>query len=203
MKHGQTDSGATPAPAAPAVPGGAEEFLSVEAAPDEANEALDRARSEAREARDRMLRMAADFDNFKKRNERERLEFLKFSNERLIRELLPVADNLARAVDSARRSADTGVLVAGVDLVLQDFLKALRKFGVEPIDAVGRPFDPALHEALQQVEVEGTAPGTVVSEAQRGFLLNGRVLRPSLVTVAANPEITSPERRPSGFRERE
>ena len=203
MKHGQTDSGATPAPATPPVPGGAEEFLTVETAPDEPNEAIERARAEAREARDRMLRMAADFDNFKKRNERERLDFLKFSNERLIRELLPVADHLARAGESARRSAETGVLVAGVDLVLQDFLKALRKFGVEPIDAIGRPFDPALHEALQQVEVEGTAPGTVVSEAQRGFLLNGRVLRPSLVTVSTNPEITSPERRPSGFRERE
>lgn len=152
---------------------------------------LARLREENREIRDRMLRIAADFENFRKRGERDRQDYVRLVHERILKDFLPVLDNLTRAVESARRT-DSPAIVAGVDLVVQEFLKTLKKYGVEPIDAVGRPFDPAIHEALQQVESEDAEPGTVVSEVQRGYLLAGRVLRPSLVVVSTAPEVTSP-----------
>jgi molecular chaperone GrpE len=183
--------------------GGAEELL-VEAVPaeparppepEDPAKALEKAQTEAREGRERMLRIAADFENFKKRNERERNEFLKFANERLLRELLTLADNLARAVEAGRKAGESPTMTAGVDLVLQELMKVLKKFGLEAIDAVDRPFDPTYHEALQQVETDEHEPGTVLWESQRGYTLHGRLLRPSLVAVASAPEVTSPSAR--------
>ena len=150
-------------------------------------------RTEARESRDRMLRIAADFENFKKRNERERQEFMRFASERMLRDLLPVIDNLSRALESVRKAADAAAITAGLELVIQDFLRILRKNGAEPVAAVGKSFDPTVHEALHQIETDEYPPGTVIDEVQRGYLLNGRVLRPALVVVAARPEVTAPE----------
>jgi molecular chaperone GrpE len=166
-----------------------------EAATDAAAE-LEKARAEARESRDRFLRVAADFENFKKRNERERQDYLKFANERLVRELLPLTDNLSRALEAARKSDEAPGITSGLDLVVQDLGRVFKRFGVEPIDAVGRPFDPSVHEALQQIETEEVPPGVVVNEVQRGYTLHGRVLRPALVTVATAPEVTAPGGRP-------
>lgn len=158
-------------------------------------ELLEKARAEARESYERMLRIAADFENYKKRNERERVEFIKFANEKLLRELLPIADNLERALDAARKANDAPNIAAGVELVLQEFRNVLKKFGVEPIVAVGCPFDPSLHEAYQQIESEDHAPGTVLFETQKGYTIHGRLLRPSLVAVATAPEVTTPGNR--------
>jgi molecular chaperone GrpE len=177
-------SQAAQAPAAPAA--------APDAAVAEARAQVDQLRAEARDNRDRMLRLAADFENYKKRNERERQEYMRFANERLLREFLPVVDNMSRAVDAARKSGESVAIVAGIDLVLQEMIKLLKKYAVEPVPAVGQVFNPAYHEALQQVESEDAPPGTVVGEIQRGYTLNGRVLRPSLVSVAAAPEVTSP-----------
>ncbi|MBM4396187.1 MAG: nucleotide exchange factor GrpE [Deltaproteobacteria bacterium] len=151
-----------------------------------------RLQEENRDTRDRMLRVAADFENFRKRNERERLDYMRFLHERILRDFLPIADNLLRALESARKSGDAPSVLAGVELVVSEFVKVLKKYGVEPIEAAGKPFDPQFHEALQQIETEESEPGAIVTEVQRGYLLNGRVLRPSLVVVAAAPEVTSP-----------
>jgi molecular chaperone GrpE len=164
-------------------------------APDEdAAGVIAQLRGEAKENRDRMLRIAADFENYKKRGEREKADFLKYANERLLREMLPVMDNLNRALESARRTGEAPGIPWGVSLVVQDLQKVLRKFGIEAILATGKPFDPAFHEALHQVESEDAAPGTVIEEVQRGYTLHGRVLRPALVVVAVPPEVTSPGR---------
>lgn len=143
------------------------------------------AEERAAQAEDRWLRSQAELDNVRKRTARELADGLRYANERLVKELLPVLDNLERAL--AASAGDPGSAAAlrdGVSLTLNQFLGALKKFGVEPVEALGRPFDPAVHEAIQQVESDQPA-GTVVAAYQRGYLLNGRLLRPAMVGVAA------------------
>jgi len=149
---------------------------------------------EMRELRDWALRIAADFENYKKRVERERQEQWRFANERLLRELLPVMDNLQRALKASENAQDVRVLLAGLQLVLGDFRKVLERAGVEEVAAEGLPFDPTVHEALQQAESDSMEAGRILEVHQPGYTLHGRVLRPSLVTVAVRPEVTSPGR---------
>lgn len=147
---------------------------------------------ELRDTKERLLRLAADFDNYRKRQERERQDHTRFANERLLKDLLPVLDNLERAHESARRSGESPAIAAGLELVIQEFTRVLHRAGAAPIEAVGMAFDPALHEALQQIESDEVEPGCVAAEILRGYTLNGRVLRPSLVAVGRAPEITDP-----------
>lgn len=147
---------------------------------------------ELKEVRDFATRIAADFENYKKRVERDRHDQIRFANERVLKEFLPVVDNLQRALDAARRNGEAPSITGGVELVVTELAKVLRRSGVEPVEALGKPFDPAVHEALQQVETEVVEPGCVVQEVQPGYTLHGRVLRPALVTVAVAPEVTSP-----------
>jgi molecular chaperone GrpE len=137
---------------------------------------------EKKEIYDRLLRTAADFDNYKKRSRKEQSEAEDRGRQAVAREMLPVLDNLLRAV--AHEAADAGALVSGVRLVIKQFESALERFGVTPFDAVGKPFDPALHEALSQTETDQSAAGTVLAEMQRGYMMGGRLLRPALVVVA-------------------
>ena len=119
--------------------------------------------------------------------QRDQIDYTKYATEKVLKDLLPVADNLARAIAHARtRNADQAI-IDGLDLTIRQFQDTLAKSGVEPIAALGQPFDPALHQALAQVDATDCAPDTVVEEAQRGYLLHGRILRPSLVTVAKPP----------------
>ena len=148
---------------------------------------------ELRETKERFVRLNADFINFRKRQEREREEHTKYANERLLRDLLPVIDNLERAIESAKKAGEAAAITSGLELVVQEFLRAIKRSGAEPIEAVGKPFDPAIHEALQRVETDAVEPGYVAFEILRGYMLNGRVLRVSLVAVATGPEITSPD----------
>lgn len=141
---------------------------------------------------ERLLRLAADFENYKKRVEAEKLEFVKFANEKLVRDLLPVLDNLRRALDAAKGSDAESPLVSGVQIVYNQFLKVLEKFGVKPIEALGKQFDPGVHEAMHMVETDEHEPGTVVEELLPGYSMGGRILRPALVCVARKPEPTSP-----------
>lgn len=143
--------------------------------------------AKADEYRDRMLRAAADFENFRKRTERERLDLLKFGQEELMVELLGVIDNFERALASAGSAPEAKALTDGVALIRRQLLTSLGKFGLEPIDALGKPFNPELHEASAQVETDAHPEGTVVGETLRGYTLHGRLLRPSVVTVAALP----------------
>jgi len=134
---------------------------------------------------DLYLRSRADFDNFRKRSQREKEDLAKFSNENLIREILPVLDNLERAVEHAGES--DGTLLEGVTMTLEQMRKGLEKFGLVPFEAKGELFDPARHEAMGQLESDEVPPNTVLQEMQKGYLLNERLLRPALVMIAKAP----------------
>ena len=155
---------------------------------EELKKKLEEKEKEAKENYDRLLRTAADFENYKKRAAREKEDWTKFANEDLIRAILPFIDNLERAVNHAQKVVDTGVLVEGVQLTLQQLLQALNKFGLSSFESVGKPFDPAMHEAMLVVETDKHEPNQVVEEFQKGYLLNDRLLRPATVSVSKPPE---------------
>jgi molecular chaperone GrpE len=137
---------------------------------------------------DRLLRIAADLENYKKRAAREKEDWIKFANEDLMKSILPFIDNLERAVNHAEKVDDTGVMSEGVRLTLQQLLQALKKFGLSPFESVGKPFDPAMHEAMLAVETDQYEPNLVVEEFQKGYLLNDRLLRPATVSVSKPQE---------------
>jgi len=143
------------------------------------------AEDDAAELKTRLAYLAAEFDNFRKRVAREREAQAAFGNERLLRAILPFLDNLERALGQPGSSKET--LLAGVRMTYDQFQAELRKFGLERIEAEGQAFDPVLHEAIASVPWGGKPEGTVLAEARKGYLLNGRLLRPAQVTVAAAP----------------
>jgi molecular chaperone GrpE len=154
-------------------------------------DALQAKSQEAEEHRERYLRGAAEFDNARKRAAREREDYTRYANESLLRELLPVLDNFSRALQAARSEPGAAAVTAGVELIQRELLRVLEKFGVTPFDSVGQPFDPERHEAIARVPAVGQPEGTVVNETARGYMLNGRVLRPAMVTVATLPDATA------------
>jgi molecular chaperone GrpE len=143
-----------------------------------------------REAEERYVRLYAEFENYKKRTARENEDFRRYANEAVLKEMLPVLDNFERAVSHAKEAdgAAGGGLLEGVELIRRQFLDVLGKLGVTPIEAMGRPFDPQVHQAVSQREAADAAAGTVVDELQRGFLFRERVLRPAMVVVARGPQ---------------
>lgn len=145
---------------------------------------LEAARAEAQKNRDQLLRVAADFDNYKKRSRRELGDAVKVAREELLRDLLPVFDNLERASAHAGTATDTKALADGISMVQRQFLDVLGKLGIERIQATGEPFDPAVHEAVQHLETDEFPPGVVAAELQAGYRTGERVLRPALVVVA-------------------
>jgi len=148
-------------------------------------ESMKRARETQERLKDtheRLLRVAAEFDNFKKRAAKEREDAQKFGIERLLKDFLPVADNLERALDHAEEH-DLRQVIEGVKLVQKLLENTLARHGVSGFSALGQPFDPTLHEALMQQESDAP-PGTVVSEMSRGYKLNERLVRPAAVVVA-------------------
>jgi molecular chaperone GrpE len=140
---------------------------------------------EAKENYDRLLRVSAEFDNYKKRTSRELEEFRKFANQSLIKELLSVVDNLELAMDSTNghQTIDQGLL-RGLEMTHKEILKVFEKFNVKPIKARGQVFDPNFHEAVMQEETDDVEANTIVNELQKGYLINDRLLRPSMVVVA-------------------
>jgi len=140
---------------------------------------------EAKENYDRLLRVSAEFDNYKKRTSRELEEFRKFANQSLIKELLSVVDNLELAMDSTNghQTIDQGLL-QGLEMTHKEILKVFEKFNVKPIEAKGQVFDPNFHEAVMQEETDEVEANTIVNELQKGYLINDRLLRPSMVVVA-------------------
>jgi molecular chaperone GrpE len=141
-------------------------------------------REQNQELTDQYLRALADMENARRRHRQELADRQQFANERLLNDLLPVLDNLERALGAANNSQDSGGLKEGVQLTARQFLAVLMSYGVNPIDAVGQPFDPLLHEAVGQVETDEHPEGIIAAELQRGYVLNGRTLRPSRVMVA-------------------
>ena len=148
-------------------------------------EQLEQAEQKANESYDKLLRVSADFDNYKKRTAREMQELVKYANEKLIKELLTVVDNLERAIDSASgRYDESDPLIQGMHLTLNETIKILKRHQVKPVTSLGEPFDPSYHQAMMQEEVEDQPPNTVVKELQKGYLIHDRLLRPALVAVS-------------------
>jgi len=163
----------TAAPAAPASPAPAAD-----------------ASAEYAELKDRHLRLAAEYDNFRRRSLRERQDLHNYANENLVKELLPIVDNLERAVTHARKEEqrpDSDNLLQGVELTYRSLLQILAKHGVVEIEAQGQSFDPQFHEAVRRVPSAEHGPGTVVEVYQKGYKLKDRMLRPAMVAVASEP----------------
>ncbi len=135
---------------------------------------------------EKYLRLAAEFENYKRLAQRDQREFFRFANESLLKELLPIADNLERALGCAKKRDGNDGLVQGVELTLKQFLETLSKFGVRPIASVGEVFDPTKHQAVARVESSDKPDHSIVEELQKGYLLHDRVLRAAMVTVATS-----------------
>ena len=132
---------------------------------------------------DNYLRSQAEMENMKKRFQKDKQDLIKYGNEILTKQLLPVADNLEKALDHSKDKNPLEALRDGVDLTLKGLMNVLEKAGVEVVEAVGAPFDPNFHEAVSEQEDDRAAPGTVLKELQKGYLLNQRLIRPAMVIV--------------------
>lgn len=139
---------------------------------------------EAKENWDRFVRERADLENYRKRVNREKEELLNYGNKSLIEEILPVLDNMERALGHATEDGQAAVF-EGIRMTHSMLISALKKFGVTAIEATGTPFDPAFHQAMAQVPTDEIPPNTVVEEYQKGYMLKERLLRPAMVTVSA------------------
>ena len=155
-------------------------------------ENLENALSAERERAESYLRQLkyalADLENLRKATQRQVENAVRSGNERLIGELLVVLDDLELALKAGKEASDKEALVKGVDMVLRKFEKILGDAGLKPIDALGKPFDPKLHEAVMKVETSDEPEGIVVEEIRRGYILGGKVIRPSMVKVSVNPK---------------
>jgi len=148
---------------------------------------LETAKQEAKETYDRFLRVSAEFENYKKRSAREMDDLRKYANQSLIVEMLAVVDNLERALNSSNgNSSNDKCMADGVNLTLKEILKVFEKFNVKPIESIGQPFDPNFHQAMMQEETDDYPENTVITELQKGYMIHDRLLRPSMVVVAAS-----------------
>jgi molecular chaperone GrpE len=145
---------------------------------------LEAARAEAARLKDQWMRVAADFDNFRKRTRRDIDDARKGGREELLKELLPVFDNLERAMQSAGRAQDVKAVSDGLAMVLKQFVDVLGRVGITKVKTVGSSFDPQVHEAIQQVETNEHPVGTVVAEVQPGYVHGDRLVRAAMVVVA-------------------
>lgn len=146
-------------------------------------EKLKQKEREAAENYDKYLRALAELENYKKRSAREKTEVIKFGQENLIRDMLPVLDSLDKAIEQSEKSENFEAFKEGLKMVRAQMMSCLEKYGVEPIDCLNCYFDPNYHEALAQVESEHHEENEIVEEYQKGYLLNKRLLRPSKVAI--------------------
>jgi len=150
------------------------------------DEALESVRQEARDNYDRFVRLSAEFENYKKRASREMSEFRKYANEMIIRELLPVVDNLERAIESSGDDENANsCVVEGVGMTLKEILKVFDQFEVKQVESLGQPFNPGFHEAMMREESDECPENTVIKELQKGYLMHDRLIRPAMVVVSA------------------
>ena len=138
-------------------------------------------------AQDKYLRLAAEFENYKRRSQRDLSESIKFANESLLKNLLPVIDNLERAIKCGKDAGMVNAVMEGVELTHKSFLETVEKLGLRQISSAGQPFDPSRHQAVAQVESDTHDANMVVEEYQKGYFLHDRILRPAMVTVAKEP----------------
>jgi len=154
-----------------------------EFSPEKLQAQLEEKTREASEYFDKWLRLRAEFENFKKRMQKEKDDLVKFGNENLLKALLPVLDNLTRAIDHGRNAQDKSPLLEGVEMICKEFLNILDRFGVKTVPAVGEAFDPEKHEALSQEESD-QEPNQVIAAVQNGYFYHDRLLRPARVIVS-------------------
>jgi len=143
-----------------------------------------RAQEELQIFQDKYMRLAAEFENYKRRAQRDQSDSIRYANESLLKNLLPTLDNLERAIKCGTDAGASGALIEGVELTHKQFLETVAKLGVRQVTSTGADFDPNIHQAVAQVESETAAPNTVVEEFQKGYFLHDRILRPAMVTVA-------------------
>jgi len=176
-KPEETETTASPSNESPAPP--------EEAPPAEpkAEDPLEAAKAEAAKLKDQLMRTAADFDNFRKRSRKEIEDARKAGKEDLLKDFLPVFDNLDRGMQSAQKATDVSAVAEGLGMVLRQFIDTLGRQGITKVPTVGNAFDPSVHEAIQQVESD-EPPGHVVAEVQSGYVQGGRLVRAALVVVA-------------------
>jgi molecular chaperone GrpE len=141
---------------------------------------------EAAEAQDKLLRLGAEFENYKKRMQKDKSDQMKFGNESLLKALLPIVDNLERTIDHGKKMNENGPLLRGVEITLRQLFGILEKFGVKPVAAMGETFDPEKHEAVSMAESD-QEPNRVISELEKGYLIHERLLRPAKVFVSKAP----------------
>ena len=147
-------------------------------------EKLGEIQKDAEKNYDLYLRSQAELDNIKKRFQKEKEGLIKFANDSLIKQLLPVVDSLEKALDHSEEDASLGAIREGIELTMKELMNTLKNAGVEEIQSVGQPFDPNFHEAMFEKDDDSVESGTVLDELQKGYLLNQRLLRPSLVSVS-------------------
>jgi molecular chaperone GrpE len=167
----------------------AEELNAEEQLQKELTEAL----QEAKVHQEQYVRTLADMENLRKRTQREKEELAKFANENILREILPVVDNLERALEHADQGDSSDGLLQGVQMTLAQFSQVLSRFGVTPIEASGQMFDYTVHQAMGQIESADQPLNSVVQQMQKGYQLNQRLLRPAMVMVAKAPAPPQPE----------
>ncbi|HEC96847.1 MAG TPA: nucleotide exchange factor GrpE [Nitrospirae bacterium] len=160
---------------------GPEEMVPVEQPPEERIEELE---AELAESRERYIRLYAEFENYKKRVQKDKEEMLKYGTEPLLQDLLTVLDNLEMAIQHAEKEVSAESLIQGVELTLKEFRKVLNKYGISEIEAVGKPFNPVYHHAMSEIERSDLDDKTVVEEYRKGYTLKDRTIRPALVAVS-------------------
>ncbi|WP_019422530.1 nucleotide exchange factor GrpE [Paenibacillus sp. OSY-SE] len=145
---------------------------------------LEQAKEQADEHYQRYLRTQADFDNFRRRTMKEKEDLAKYASAKVITELLPVLDNFERALSTGQEASETESFVKGVDMIFRQIQQVMEQEGVQPMNAVGEPFNPEYHQAIMQVESDEYEEGFVVEEVQKGYMLKDKVLRPAMVKVS-------------------
>ncbi len=145
---------------------------------------IEELKAEIKANKNRILRISAEFENYKKRVSKEMDDFRKFANETLFKQLLTVVDNLERAISSSEECSDAKPLLEGIKMTYKEIMKFFETFNVKPVKAQGKPFDPAFHQAVSQQESNDYPANTVLAELQKGYLLHDRLIRPSMVVVS-------------------
>lgn len=149
---------------------------------------LEKLELEKNEVSDRLLRTMAEFDNYKKRVAREKEDIIKYGNEKIAFDLLPVMDNFERSLEQAKTAQEIEPVLEGIEMILKQFISTLEKFHIKPFESLGEPFDPEKHEAMAHQEHDEYEDDTVIEEYQKGYLLKEKLLRPARVIVSKSPE---------------
>ncbi|MEA1949661.1 MAG: nucleotide exchange factor GrpE [Thermodesulfobacteriota bacterium] len=155
---------------------------------------LESMEQESKDSHDRFLRVSAEFENYKKRAAREMNDFRKFANESFAKAMLPVVDNLDRAIESSSDDDHlNSSVVEGVNMTLKEILKIFEQFGVKPFESLGKTFDPALHQAVMQEDSDDHPEKTILNELEKGYMIHDRLLRPAMVVVSKKTESKNQE----------